>query len=72
MREHQNDRKYGRNNTVLTRFVLKDKFNMNYNNTKKLSSYNNYKYAYYQEKIEVLTNNNICNDLEHFTVYWRW
>ena len=52
----------------MTYIALAEYINISYNNAKKLANFNNRNYAYCREEIEIISNNNICNIIEHFSI----
>ena len=62
-KEHQSDIKNSKNNTAIVRLTLNQNIKINFNNTKKLSNFNNRTYGYCREAIEIRSN--------RATYHWR-
>ena len=66
IKEHKNDTHNSREKRAIVKKVLAKNININNNNTKKLSNYNNRNYAYCRETLKIVARNKACNTIEHF------
>ena len=72
LKEHQSDIKNSKSNAAIARLALNQNIKIDFNNTKKLSNYNNRTYGYCHETIEIKNNSVTCNDAEHLSLDQEW